>query len=34
MLACTRGDGVAALLAGREDIATYSIHADKNFRVR
>lgn len=29
-----QGDGTAALLAGREDIATYSIHADKNFPAR
>lgn len=29
-----QGDGTASLLAGREDVATYSIHADKNFPVR
>ena len=29
-----QGDGTAALLAGRPEIATYSIHADKNFPVR
>lgn len=29
-----QGDGTAALTAGRHDIATYSIHADKNFPVR
>ncbi len=29
-----QGDGTAALLAGRPGIATYSIHADKNFPVR
>ena len=29
-----QGDGTAALLAGRPDIATYSIHAEKNFPVR
>jgi acetoin utilization deacetylase AcuC-like enzyme len=29
-----QGDGTASLLAGREGIATYSIHADKNFPVR
>jgi acetoin utilization deacetylase AcuC-like enzyme len=29
-----QGDGTAALTAGRADIATYSIHADKNFPVR
>ena len=29
-----QGDGTAALLAGRLGIATYSIHADKNFPVR
>ncbi len=29
-----QGDGTAALLAGRSGIATYSIHADKNFPVR
>jgi len=29
-----QGDGTAALLAGRPDIATYSIHADKNFPAR
>ncbi|WP_333571983.1 histone deacetylase family protein [Sphingomonas sp.] len=29
-----QGDGTAALTAGREDIATYSIHAEKNFPVR
>jgi acetoin utilization deacetylase AcuC-like enzyme len=29
-----QGDGSAALLAGRPDIATYSIHAEKNFPVR
>jgi len=29
-----QGDGTAALLAGRPDCATYSIHADKNFPVR
>lgn len=29
-----QGDGTASLLAGREDAATYSIHADKNFPAR
>lgn len=29
-----QGDGTAALTAGRTDIATYSIHAEKNFPVR
>ncbi len=29
-----QGDGTAALLAGRPEIATYSIHAEKNFPVR
>lgn len=29
-----QGDGTAALLAGHPAIATYSIHADKNFPVR
>lgn len=29
-----QGDGTAALTEGREDIATYSIHAEKNFPVR
>ena len=29
-----QGDGTASLLAGRPDIATYSIHADKNFPAR
>ena len=29
-----QGDGTAALLAGRVGIATYSIHAEKNFPVR
>ena len=29
-----QGDGTAALTAGRPGIATYSIHADKNFPVR
>lgn len=29
-----QGDGTAALTAGRSDIATYSIHAEKNFPVR
>ena len=29
-----QGDGTAALTAGRPDIATYSIHAEKNFPVR
>lgn len=29
-----QGDGTAALLAGRDDIATYSIHAEKNFPAR
>ena len=29
-----QGDGTAALLAGRPGIATYSIHAEKNFPVR
>eukprot|EP01035_Chromulina_nebulosa_P060716 gene60716-83054_t len=29
-----QGDGTAALLAGREGITTYSIHAEKNFPVR
>lgn len=29
-----QGDGTAALLAGRPETATYSIHADKNFPAR
>jgi acetoin utilization deacetylase AcuC-like enzyme len=29
-----QGDGTAALMAGRVDVATYSIHAEKNFPVR
>ncbi len=29
-----QGDGTAALTAGRDGIATYSIHAEKNFPVR
>ena len=29
-----QGDGTASLLAGRAGIATYSIHAEKNFPVR
>ncbi|WP_213981937.1 histone deacetylase [Sphingomonas sp. dw_22] len=29
-----QGDGTASLTAGHPDIATYSIHADKNFPVR
>jgi len=29
-----QGDGTAALLAGRDGCATYSIHAEKNFPVR
>lgn len=29
-----QGDGTASLLAGREDVATYSIHAAKNFPAR
>ncbi len=29
-----QGDGTAALTAGRTEIATYSIHAEKNFPVR
>jgi acetoin utilization deacetylase AcuC-like enzyme len=29
-----QGDGTPALLAGREDVATYSIHAEKNFPAR
>ncbi len=29
-----QGDGTASLLAGHPDIATYSIHAEKNFPVR
>lgn len=29
-----QGDGTAALMAGRHDVATYSIHAEKNFPVR
>jgi len=29
-----QGDGTAALMAGRGDVATYSIHAEKNFPVR
>ena len=29
-----QGDGTAALLAGRTDVATYSIHAEKNFPAR
>jgi acetoin utilization deacetylase AcuC-like enzyme len=33
-LRCPPGDGTAALTAGRPGIATYSIHAEKNFPVR
>ena len=29
-----QGDGTAALLAGRPEIATYSVHGEKNFPVR
>lgn len=29
-----QGDGTAALLAGRSDVATYSVHAEKNFPAR
>jgi acetoin utilization deacetylase AcuC-like enzyme len=29
-----QGDGTAALMAGRSDVATYSIHAEKNFPAR
>ena len=29
-----QGDGTAVILAGREDVATLSIHAEKNFPVR
>ncbi len=29
-----QGDGTASLTAGREDIVTFSMHADKNFPVR
>ncbi|OZA94588.1 MAG: histone deacetylase [Erythrobacter sp. 34-65-8] len=29
-----QGDGTASLLAGREDVFTFSMHADKNFPVR
>jgi len=29
-----QGDGTAALLAGRDDVATFSMHADKNFPAR
>lgn len=29
-----QGDGTAAILAGRPDIATFSIHAERNFPVR
>lgn len=29
-----QGDGTAALMAGRADVATYSIHAEKNFPAR
>jgi acetoin utilization deacetylase AcuC-like enzyme len=29
-----QGDGTAVILAGREDVATLSVHADKNFPVR
>jgi acetoin utilization deacetylase AcuC-like enzyme len=29
-----QGDGTASLTAGREDIATFSVHAEKNFPVR
>ncbi len=29
-----QGDGTAALLAGRPEVATYSIHAEKNFPAR
>lgn len=29
-----QGDGTASLMAGRVDVATYSIHAEKNFPVR
>lgn len=29
-----QGDGTASLLAGRDDVFTFSVHADKNFPVR
>ena len=29
-----QGDGTAAILAGRDDVATLSVHAEKNFPVR
>ena len=29
-----QGDGTAVILAGREDVATLSVHAEKNFPVR
>jgi acetoin utilization deacetylase AcuC-like enzyme len=29
-----QGDGTAALMAGRDDVVTFSIHAEKNFPVR
>jgi acetoin utilization deacetylase AcuC-like enzyme len=29
-----QGDGTAALMAGREDVFTFSMHAEKNFPVR
>jgi acetoin utilization deacetylase AcuC-like enzyme len=29
-----QGDGTAVILAGRDDVATLSVHADKNFPVR
>ena len=29
-----QGDGTASLLAGREDVFTFSMHAEKNFPVR
>jgi acetoin utilization deacetylase AcuC-like enzyme len=29
-----QGDGTAVILAGREDVATLSLHAEKNFPVR
>jgi len=29
-----QGDGTAAILAGRDDVATFSIHAEKNFPAR
>jgi acetoin utilization deacetylase AcuC-like enzyme len=29
-----QGDGTAAILAGRDDVATFSVHAEKNFPAR